>query len=104
MVPKATVVNLQASIAGDVTDQEFLQVKNGRRFGSPGVEGGGRVNLLTATTAAVTIKDSNGIVLCNATITADTDINPIPIGVKCPLLVTVAASDGTLEAFWSVKK
>ena len=108
MIPKRMSTDLRAAITGNVTDQEMLQVRNSRKFGSPGIEAGGRIVLGTATTADVTVKDANGKVVYSATgITANTDINPVPTGVKGPLKVTVANisnSAHTLTVYWVVRK
>lgn len=109
MIPKPTVIALKAAITGNVTDQAMVQVRNnGRAFGSMGVETGGRIVLGTATTADVTVKDTNGKVLYSATgVVANTTINPIPAGVQGPLLVTIANISNaahTLTVYWGVKK
>lgn len=103
--PIRTVTELVAAFSGNDT-VELTNAKSGRKFGGPGIEAGGRIQLGTATTAEVAVTDANGRVLHSAAaaVTTDTDIAPVPMGVKAPLTATVTNADGSLEVFWSVKK
>lgn len=105
--PRRTVTNLIAEITGNVTDQAMIKVVDGRGYGGPAIECGGRIVLGTATTVDVLVEDSNGKVLHNATVAANKDIDPIPAGVKLPLLITttnISNSTHTLTVYWDVKK
>jgi len=104
MIPKRTVEALTLACAGDVTAKSMTNVKTGRVFGSAGIEAGGRIVLGTATTASVSVVDSNGVVLTSGTVTSNTTVAPVPRGVQGPLKVTVSASNGSLTVYWSVKK
>lgn len=93
-----------------MTDQEMLKTRSGGLtavYGGPAVEVGGRIVLGSGvTTVDVLVEDSDGKVLHNATVTANKDIDPIPTGVKLPLLVTTEniAGGTELTVHWSVKK
>jgi hypothetical protein len=107
--PRRTMTDLIASITGDVIDQEMVKVKDGNRYGGPALEAGGRIVLGTATTVKVLVEDQNGVVLHSAAaaVTANVDIEPIPQGVKLPLLVTtteISDAAHTLTVYWSIKK
>ncbi len=108
MIPTRETTDLYAEITGNVVDQELIQVRNDRAFGSPGIEAGGRVVLGTATTADVTVTDATGKVLLNqASIVANLDIDSQANGIKGPLKVTVANisnASHTLTVYWSVRK
>lgn len=109
MIPQQTVLTLKANITGNVTNQELLQADNGRTFGSPAIEAGGRIILETATTVRVLITDANGVVLHSAgtAVTANKDISPIPRGVQGPLYVTttdISSPTHTLTVIFYVKK
>lgn len=104
MIPPRTTDSLTLNCPGDLADTPMLSDKTGRTFGSPGIEGGGRIELLTATTASVSVVDANGVVLTSGTVTQDTTVAPVPRGVKGPLYVTVSSSNGTLKVTWIVKK
>lgn len=108
-IPKQRVVELRLDITGNVADQPMLQTKNGRTFGSAGIETGGRIILGTATTAKVLIKDANGKVLHDnaSAVTASKTIDPVPTGVKGPLVVTVTEISNaahTLAVTYGVQK
>lgn len=106
--PRSTVLQLKASITGNVVAQVFLQAKNGKQWGGDGIEAGGRVVLGTATTADVLVTDTQGKVLkATTTFAANGTIDPIPAGVKGPLLVTITNISNaahTLTVFWNVKR
>lgn len=105
---KERVVVLTAAITGNVASQSMLNRKlNSRAFGSAGLDAGGRVDLGTATTADVVVKDTLGKVIYSATVTSDTDISPTAAGVQGPLKVTVtniSNSAHTLTVYWYVRK
>jgi len=110
MHPIKTVTLLSVDLS-DQTDGAFSLLQDngpraGKDFGGPGVEAGGRIVMTTATTAHVLVEDATGKVLHDATITVDTDIDPIPAGVMCPLTATATSvsAAGTLTVYWSVKK
>lgn len=108
MIAQETVVQLSAAVTGNVTSQELVQAKNGRTFGSSGIEGGGRIVLGTATSVDVQVVDATGVVLlATTTITSNTTIDPVPRAVKGPLTVTttnISNAAHTVTIYWSVKK
>lgn len=106
---RETVVELMQAITGniDASSTGMRQAKNGKIFGSSGIEAGGRIVLGTATTADVLIVDATGKILHNATVTSNKTIDPIPAGVKGPISVAVtniSNSAHTLTVYWWVKK
>lgn len=106
MIPKRTVTELSATITGAASNVPLLQ-PNGREFGSPGVEAGGFIELLTATSATLSIRDSRNRLLYSNSITASTSVPAAASGVTGPLTVTVSAisnSAHSLKVTWWVKK
>lgn len=106
--PQHTVVTYKAAITGNVSNQEMLDYTDGSHLGGAGIEAGGRIDLGTATTADVTIKDQLGkTVYSKVAVVADVDIDPVAAGVVGPLTVTVANISNaahTLTVYWFVKK
>lgn len=104
----STVLTVSSAFTGNATDQQMKHIGEARVFNGAGIEAGGRVVLGTATSADVTVKDSLGRVIYAATgIVSNTDIEPTPMGIHGPLLVTVANISNaahTLTVYWSVKR
>lgn len=107
MFPRPRSFTLKAAITGNVAAQEMKRQYRDLALGGDAIEAGGRIDLGTATTADVVVKDANGTVLHNATITSDTDVAAAAKGVRLPLNVTVtniSNSAHTLTVYWSVRK
>jgi hypothetical protein len=117
------VVHLELDITGNITASNMRKarvtdslaissatqgVANAADWKASGIEAGGRVDLGTATTADVLVKDGTGKVLISTvTYTSDTDILPIPTGVTGPITVTVTNISNaahTLKVHWWVKR
>lgn len=102
-----TLDHMTAEITGNVSAQEMICDRTDRVARFSGIDGGGRINLGTATTVGVLVEDQNGVILHNATITTDTDVDPVPRGVKGPLKVTTTSISNaahTLTVTWSLKR
>lgn len=108
--PVPTIVPVYKAFTADASAQEMKRYDisghdpNGQSVGGPALDAGGLVNLGTATTAIVTIKDAVGATIYTATIAADTVIPPTAVGCYGPLNCTVASSNGTLTVWWYLKK
>lgn len=110
MIPPQTVVDLTAAITGNVASQQMVRVYDGAAFGEAGIEAGGRIVLGSGTTTVkVKIVDNTGKVLysdANA-VTANTDIAPIPTGIRGPLYVTTTNINDvtkTVTIYWFIKR
>lgn len=97
------VVNLTKAFTGDAAAQ---QLNDARGYsGGSGIDGGGRIDLGSATTLVLTVTDATGRVLVNGvTYTSDTDIAPTAAVLKAPLTATVASSNGTSTVSWGILK
>lgn len=106
---KPALVNVVASITGDVAAQEMLKQRNGLPARFSGIDAGGRINLGTATTVKVLVEDQDGVVLHSAAaaVTEDTDIDPVPRGVRGPLKVTtteISNAAHTVTVTWGIRR
>jgi hypothetical protein len=101
------VTNLVAAITGNVTNQEMTATRGDRTFRGGGIEAGGRIVLGTATTVDVVVADGRGRQLYSGTVVANTNIDPVPVGIAGPIKVTttnISNAAHTLTVYWSIKE
>lgn len=96
------VVNLSAAFTGNAT----TALTDAKGFsGGSGIDGGGRIDLGTATTLVLTVTDATGRVLVNGvTYASDTDIAPTAAVLKAPLTAVIASSNGSSTVSWGILK